>query len=99
MTGLKFILKLSSILLMVFIWNSCENDIEFTPNQNPLEFSKDTVFLDTVFTNINSCIYGYMMPNTCSLSNRGEITNVRIFRNYGWSMIIIFFQKRKYFLS
>ena len=63
MTDLKFILKLSSILFMVFICSSCENDLTFTPNQNPLEFSKDTVFLDTVFTNIGSSTYSLKVYN------------------------------------
>lgn len=36
---------------------SCRNDFTFEPSTGGLEFSKDTVYLDTVFTNIGSSTY------------------------------------------
>lgn len=42
---------------------SCRNDFEFEPSQGRLEFSKDTVYLDTVFTNIGSSTYTLKVYN------------------------------------
>lgn len=42
------------ILLIVLVWGSCRKDFDFAPSTGNLEFSRDTVFLDTVFTNISS---------------------------------------------
>lgn len=39
------------------MWSSCRNDFEFDLNTGNLEFSRDTVFLDTVFTNIGSSTF------------------------------------------
>ena len=36
---------------------SCRKDFAFEPSSGGLEFSKDTVYLDTVFTNIGSSTY------------------------------------------
>ncbi|MEO0572271.1 MAG: hypothetical protein AAF039_11245 [Bacteroidota bacterium] len=41
-------------LLVLCIFGSCREDFEFTPTTGGLEFSRDTVFLDTIFTNIGS---------------------------------------------
>jgi len=54
-----FILCLS---LLVF-WSSCRNDFEFSPSTGQLEFSKDTVYLDTVFSNIGSSTYNLKVYN------------------------------------
>ena len=42
------------ILLIMIVWSSCRKDLEYASSEGNLEFSKDTVFLDTVFTNIGS---------------------------------------------
>lgn len=42
---------------------SCRNDFEFETSQGGLEFSKDTVYLDTVFTNIGSSTYTLKVYN------------------------------------
>ncbi len=42
---------------IVTTWSSCRNDFTFDPNTGNLEFSRDTVFLDTVFTNIGSSTF------------------------------------------
>ena len=52
----KYIYFILTIILVSF-WSSCRNDFEFEPNTGNLEFSRDTVFLDTVFTNIGSSTF------------------------------------------
>ena len=48
--------------ILVF-WSSCRNDFEFSPSTGNLEFAKDTVYLDTVFTNIGSSTYNLKVYN------------------------------------
>ncbi|GAA3611626.1 hypothetical protein GCM10022396_30760 [Flavivirga amylovorans] len=45
------------------LWSSCRKDFEFSPSTGNLEFSKDTVYLDTVFTNIGSSTYNLKVYN------------------------------------
>ncbi|WP_265242488.1 hypothetical protein [Muriicola sp. Z0-33] len=47
---------------MIF-WSSCRKDFEYGFSTGRLEFSKDTVFLDTVFTNIGSSTYTLKVYN------------------------------------
>ena len=47
----------------VILWSSCRNDFETVSSTGSLEFSKDTVFLDTVFTNIGSSTYNLKVYN------------------------------------
>jgi hypothetical protein len=55
---------LSLLFLLVTIsLTSCRNDFEFEPSIGGLEFSKDTVYLDTVFTNIGSSTYRLKVYN------------------------------------
>ena len=56
---------LISILAVVCIlcWSSCRKDFEYRETEGRLEFSKDTVFLDTVFTNISSSTYSLKVYN------------------------------------
>ena len=56
---LQFILSLTILIL----WSSCRKDFEFTPSNGTLQFSKDTVYLDTVFTNIGSSTYNLKVYN------------------------------------
>ena len=68
-----------TLLLMVisgFIFSfsiSCRKDLDFEPSQSTLRFSKDTVFLDTIFTQSNSETYLLKVYNdsdeNISLSN------------------------------
>jgi hypothetical protein len=53
------------ILTLVFLilWSSCRKDFEFSPSIGNLQFSKDTVYLDTVFTNIGSSTYNLKVYN------------------------------------
>ena len=54
------------MLIIIFTglyFGSCREDFEFTPTVGTLEFSKDTVFLDTIFTNIGSSTYTLKVYN------------------------------------
>lgn len=55
-----FILILVSILTLLA---SCRKDFVFEPSKGTLEFSKDTVYLDTVFTNVGSSTYTLKVYN------------------------------------
>ncbi|MDB2631881.1 hypothetical protein N9Y27_02745 [Flavobacteriaceae bacterium] len=46
------------------LWSSCRKDFDFTPTEGSLRFSKDTVYLDTVFSNIGSSTYTLKVYNT-----------------------------------
>lgn len=48
---------------ILLIWSSCRNDFEFTPSKGNLGFAKDTIYLDTVFTNIGSSTYNLKVYN------------------------------------
>ncbi|MFV9551200.1 hypothetical protein [Algibacter sp. PT7-4] len=56
---LYFIITLAFLML----WSSCRKDFEFSPSTGNLQFSKDTVYLDTVFTNIGSSTYNLKVYN------------------------------------
>ncbi len=57
-------LCLSFLLLLLIIGlGSCRNDFEFTPSAQGIEFSRDTIYLDTVFTNIGSSTYNLKVYN------------------------------------
>lgn len=48
---------------VLIFWSSCRNDFEFSPSTGNLEFSRDTVFLDTVFNNIGSSTFNLKIYN------------------------------------
>jgi len=52
-----------AILSCVILWSSCRNDFETVPSTGNLEFSRDTVFLDTIFNNIGSSTYNLKVYN------------------------------------
>jgi len=52
-----------AILCCLVLWSSCRNDFESEPSSGNLEFSKDTVFLDTIFSNIGSSTYNLKVYN------------------------------------
>jgi len=47
----------------LLLWSSCRKDFNFSPSNGNLSFSKDTVYLDTVFTNIGSSTYNLKVYN------------------------------------
>lgn len=59
MRSLLFLFLSGFILLLA----SCRNDFEFEPSTGDLGFSRDTVYLDTVFTNIGSSTYTLKVYN------------------------------------
>lgn len=60
---MKRILYYILIFSIVLLWSSCRKDFQFSPSTGSLEFSKDTVYLDTVFTNIGSSTYNLKVYN------------------------------------
>ncbi|TYA57303.1 hypothetical protein [Formosa maritima] len=65
------------ICLSVLIFtNSCRKDLDFGPSTGDLRFSKDTVYLDTVFTNIGSSTYNLKVYNRSS--NDISIPSIRL---------------------
>lgn len=79
---LTFIITISVLIL----WSSCRKDFNFEPSIGNLEFSKDTVYLDTVFTNIGSSTYNLKVYNRTdtdiSIPNlrlsQGQASNYRL---------------------
>src|SRR5690554_2104391 len=59
---MKYIYGLA-IMCCLVLWSSCRNDFETIPSSGNLEFSKDTVYLDTIFTNIGSSTYNLKVYN------------------------------------
>lgn len=51
------------LVLFCLIGYSCRQDFDFETSQGQLEFSKDTVFLDTIFTGISSSTYSLKVYN------------------------------------
>ncbi|MDY8138223.1 hypothetical protein [Aquimarina sp. 2201CG5-10] len=74
------------LLVLIVLWSSCRNDFESGPSTGNLQFSTDTLLLDTVFTNIGSSTYSFKVYNrtnddftipTIALE-RGESSNYRL---------------------
>lgn len=51
-----------TVFILIF-WSSCRKDFVFAPSTGNLVFSKDTIYLDTVFTNIGSSTYNLKVYN------------------------------------
>tara|TARA_R110000764_G_C11001168_1_gene382228 strand:+ start:108 stop:1652 length:1545 start_codon:yes stop_codon:yes gene_type:complete len=59
-------LRILTVLTILFtiLWStSCRKDFEYAPSNGHLSFSKDTVYLDTVFSNIGSSTYTLKVYN------------------------------------
>jgi hypothetical protein len=61
----RFIKNCSPLVLILIIisLSSCREDFEFEPSSGNLEFSADTIYLDTVFTDIGSSTYQFKVYN------------------------------------
>ncbi|WP_299684364.1 hypothetical protein [uncultured Dokdonia sp.] len=59
------------LLVCIILVSSCRNDFDTTPSTGDLRFSRDTIFLDTVFTNIGSSTYNFKVYN-----DSDEIVNI-----------------------
>ncbi|WP_158850950.1 hypothetical protein [Algibacter sp. L1A34] len=57
--SLYFIFTIGFLML----WSSCRKDFEFSPSTGNLTFSRDTVYLDTVFSKIGSSTYNLKVYN------------------------------------
>ncbi|NER17521.1 hypothetical protein GWK10_09890 [Spongiivirga citrea] len=62
MTLRKTALYVGVLLFLLFL-SSCRKDFETIPSSGQLTFSKDTVYLDTVFTNIGSSTFNLKVFN------------------------------------
>ncbi len=68
------------LLLSLFVMmSSCRKDFDTQPSEGKLTFSKDTVYLDTVFSNIGSSTYQLTVYN----ESRHDITIPKIKLNQG----------------
>ncbi|NEV93168.1 hypothetical protein G3567_03275 [Psychroflexus sp. YR1-1] len=78
-------------LIILFViglisFTSCRDDFELEPSFGALEFSKDTLYLDTVFTNIGSSTYKFKVYNRSDQDisipriqlNEGQESNFRL---------------------
>ena len=83
---MKRLLYFISTISVLLLWSSCRKDFDFDPSQGQLQFSKDTVYLDTVFSNIGSSTYNLKVYNrsnndisipTLQLAE-GETSNYRL---------------------
>lgn len=59
---MRYLLTFLACVLLISI-SSCRKDFETVPSFGQLQFSKDTVYLDTVFTNIGSATYNLKVYN------------------------------------
>jgi hypothetical protein len=60
---MRYLISLIICLALISI-SSCRKDFSTVPNFGNLKFSKDTIFLDTIFTNIGSATYNLKVYNT-----------------------------------
>jgi hypothetical protein len=61
---MKKIFSLLLNIIIIIFWSSCRDDFNFNITETQLQFSKDTVYLDTVFSNIGSSTYNLKVYNT-----------------------------------
>ena len=79
---LYFLLTISFITL----WSSCRKDFDFSPSTGSLSFSKDTIYLDTIFADIGSSTYNLKVYNRSDTDisipsvrlSQGESSNYRL---------------------
>lgn len=57
------ILKILGLVLILVLWSSCRSDFETIEATGNLEFSKDTLFLDTIFSRTSSSTYSLKVYN------------------------------------
>jgi hypothetical protein len=83
---MKKVLYLLFTFSILIFWSSCRTDFEFSPSTGQLEFSKDTIYLDTVFTNIGSSTYNLKVYNRSNTDiviptvrlGQGQASNYRL---------------------
>ncbi|GGE31341.1 hypothetical protein GCM10010832_09680 [Psychroflexus planctonicus] len=80
------ILFLGVFFTFIVLTSACRDDFETVPSTGELEFSTDTLFLDTVFTNTSSSTYQFKVYNRSSKDinipkielGEGEASNYRL---------------------
>ncbi len=72
---MRYIVTLIICLVLISV-SSCRKDFETAPSHGKFNFSKDTVFLDTVFTNIGSSTYNLKVYNKSN--NAITIPNIKL---------------------
>ena len=60
---MKRVLYFCFTISILTVWSSCRKDFDFAPSSGDLEFSKDTIYLDTIFSNIGSSTYNLKVYN------------------------------------
>jgi hypothetical protein len=65
-----------TVCVVLISMSACRKDFSTIPSFGKLEFSKDTIFLDTVFTNIGSATYNLKVYNRGS--NAVTIPSIRL---------------------
>jgi len=60
---MKRIIYFLLTIAILMSWSSCRKDFEFAPSTGSLTFSKDTIYLDTIFSNIGSSTYNLKVYN------------------------------------
>ncbi|TDU40522.1 hypothetical protein BXY82_2573 [Gelidibacter sediminis] len=86
MVTMKRSLYFSLLCITIIFWSSCRKDFDFQPSQGALTFSKDTVYLDTVFANIGSSTYNLKVYNRSNTDisipslrlKQGQASNYRL---------------------
>lgn len=73
---MRFSILIFITAILLVLGSSCRKDLEYAPSEGNLEFSKDTVFLDTIFANNSSGTYVLKIYNR----NRDdlEIPSIRL---------------------
>lgn len=61
---MKQLLYILLSLIFIISISSCRKNFEYSPSTGALSFSKDTVYLDTVFSKISSSTYNLKVYNT-----------------------------------
>ncbi|MBP2833594.1 hypothetical protein J8281_15470 [Aquimarina sp. U1-2] len=82
---MRYLVTLFLVIILI-LWSSCRNDFESDPSSGNLEFSTDTLFLDTIFTNIGSSTYSFKVYNRTNddftipaiALERGSTSNYRL---------------------
>ena len=64
---MRYSLQILAFFILIAV-SSCRKDFKTVPNFGKLEFSKDTIFLDTVFSNIGSATYNLKVYNRSNKS-------------------------------
>jgi len=60
---MKRILSFLFTISILIFWSSCRKDFDFAPSTGDLSFSKDTIYLDTIFADIGSSTYNLKVYN------------------------------------